>query len=87
MKVALAGRPASKFIPPNGLIFHRVDRKSGQEVADGAGISEAFKPGTAPCRGACAVIGDEEQLNIASDPGGLDDTTRAELLRNTGGLY
>ncbi len=87
MKVALAGRPASKFIPPNGLIFHRVNRKSGQEVAAGAGISEAFKPGTAPCRGACAVIGDEEQGNIASDPGGLDETTRAELLRNTGGLY
>jgi penicillin-binding protein 1A len=87
MKTALAGRPAAKFIPPDGLNFHRVDRKSGQEVADGDGISEAFKPGTGPCRGACSVIGDDEQVDIASDPSDLDEATRSELLRNTGGLY
>ncbi len=86
MKTALAGRTASRFVPPDGLIFHRVDRKSGQEVV-GGGITEAFKPGTGPCSSTCSVIGDEEQIDIASDPSGLDAATRSQLLQNTGGLY
>lgn len=91
MKVALQGKAAADFHPPAGMRFQAVDRKTGRAAEEGTpgAISEAFKPGTGPCDGNCAVLGDGEMAEMPDDDAdaGLSSELREKLLKNTGGLY
>ncbi|RDL48164.1 Penicillin-binding protein 1A [Ensifer sp. M14] len=91
MKVALQGRPVADFHPPAGMTFQPVDRKTGRPAEEGApgAIIEAFKPGTGPCDGSCAIIDDREMAELPGDDAdaGLSPELREKLLNNTGGLY
>ena len=51
MNAALANEPDEPFAVPNGLVFQRVNRMSGESAADdpnGTIITEVFKPGQRP---------------------------------------
>ncbi len=91
MKVALEGKPAADFLPPGGMTFQTVDRKTGRPTDDGApgAIVEAFKPGTGPCDGDCTVIDDTEMAELPADDAepGLPPALKEKLLNTTGGLY
>lgn len=88
MKTALAGRKALPFHSPDGMILHRIDRRSGRETAAVEGsILEAFKPGTGPCAASCEVIDGDGELDVAGGGAGLDENLRDRLLQSTGGLY
>lgn len=88
MKVALAGRKRIEFIPPKGMAFHRIERRSGVPSEGTGSLLEAFKPGTGPCAASCGVIGDEDRaLDVSDRPEGIDEPLRARLLESTGGLY
>lgn len=90
MKVALQGKPAADFPTPRGMTLLSVDSRTGRLVATGSlgSISEAFKPGTAPCVADCPVIDGFEDLArtpVAAE--GISPELRAKLLDSTGGLY
>jgi membrane carboxypeptidase/penicillin-binding protein len=62
MKVALAGRPESDFEVPEGIVFARVDPKSG--VLSSAGELQAFAEGQMPRPSAEAAISATEQRRL-----------------------
>jgi membrane carboxypeptidase/penicillin-binding protein len=49
MQKALANLPPADFTPPEGVVFARVDKDSGQSSP--AGFFEAFREGTQPGSG------------------------------------
>lgn len=57
MKVALEGRPKRDFKVPDGVVFARIDKKTGLLAGPQAkkAILECFKPGTVPTRTAPAA--------------------------------
>jgi len=82
MKVALAGKPDTKFRIPPQMKLIRVSTATGQRVGAGEGagtILEAFKPGTAP----------PESVNFGPSgrPGGASGGGAAVQSNTTGGLY
>lgn len=90
MKVALQGRRPADFHAPSGMTLEAIDRKSGQPVPEGTpgAIIESFKPGTAPCMSACAVIdGFETASTSATTDADLSPELREKLLTNGNGLY
>ncbi|MEW5771027.1 MAG: penicillin-binding protein 1A [Pseudomonadota bacterium] len=52
MGAALRGVPETPFLPPAGIVVHRIDRSTGMSVADDQGVPEyfyqEFAPGAAP---------------------------------------
>lgn len=91
MKTVLRNGTAEDFDIPEGLTFMAVDRHSGRLSSKGSrgAIMEAFKPGTAPCRGTCPIIGGDE-AEISSAPPIAENELSAELrekLLNGTGLY
>ncbi|HEV7309462.1 penicillin-binding protein 1A [Ensifer sp.] len=90
MKTALQGRPAADFHAPSGMMFETIDRKSGKPVPEAVSgaITEAFKPGTAPCPDGCPVIdGFETASTTSAAESDLSPEQREKLLANGGGLY
>lgn len=91
MKTALQDGTARDFDIPDGLTFMAVDSHSGRLSSKGSpgAIMEAFKPGTAPCSGACPVIGADEAEGMSVPPiaeGEFSAELREKLLSGTG-LY
>jgi penicillin-binding protein 1A len=85
MKLALADKPATPFIPPVGIKIVQVDAKTGMRAAPGKTIREYFKPGTAPSDN-YALMGVADDGG-RSPPADAPDSDRTILRTGTGGLY
>jgi penicillin-binding protein 1A len=77
MKLALAGKPDSKFRIPPDMKLIRVSKATGMRAGPGdeGAILEAFKPGTAPPEsfnyGGAGASGTESDKAVTSGTGGL----------------
>ncbi len=72
MKEALKGKPVKDFVVPEGVVFARVDKKTGQLAAPDSptAIVESFKPGTVPKRPALYGSAPGSQDFLMEDAGG-----------------